>query len=169
MSLSEKTLYVYKLGNLLYQEAKQMYEKEDKKQLGLIAIVDEAHNYVPERLVEDEDSRYWQSRSRNLITTIAKEGRKYGMGLCLADQRITAVDKDAIDFQTYIIGKLQMAGDQSHIKTMFGENTLVALSALREYQFIVVGGANPLEDAPAPIQVFNPKTDLEIVLKLHSK
>jgi len=169
MPLNEKTLYVHKLGSLLYQEAKQMYEKQNKKQLGLIFMLDEAHNYVPERLVEDEDARIWQARSRNLITTIAKEGRKYGMGLCLADQRITAVDKEAIDFQTYFLGKLQMAGDQAHVKSMFGDGALVAISALRDYQFVVVGGANPLEDAPAPIQVFNPQTDLDLVAQLHGK
>lgn len=169
MPLSEKTLYVHKLGSLLYQAGKQMYEKENKKQLGLIFMLDEAHNYVPEKLVDDEESRMWQARSRNLVTTIAKEGRKYGMGLCLADQRITAVDKEAIDFQTYFLGKLQMAGDQGHVKAMFGENALTAISALRDYQFVVVGGANPLEDAPAPVQVFDPQTDLDYVLKLHTK
>lgn len=102
-----------------------------------------------------------------MITTFAKEGRKYGIGVCLADQRITAVDKEAIDFQTYFLGKLQMMGDREHIKSMFGESSLISIDRLRPHQFVVVGGANPLEDVAAPIEVFDPTTTLDYVANLH--
>ena len=165
MTLSEKCLYLHKIGRLMYERAKHVYEKEAKRKLGVVTIVDEAHNYVPERSIEDGGS--WQKRSKSLLTTLAKEGRKYGIGVCLADQRITAVDKDAIDFQTYFLGKLQMKGDQDHVKSMFGDSALTAMSVLRKYQFIVVGGANPLEDVAAPIQVFDPNKDLQFVDEMH--
>jgi len=170
MTDTEKCLYVYKIGERVLHEAKRIYDKENKRQMNLVVIVDEAHIYVPQKMPESiNENTIWVSRSKDIVTEFAKQGRKYGIGLCLADQRITAVDKQAIDFQTYFLGKLQMKGDSNHIREMFGDTAVTGLRLLKKYHFMVVGSASPMEDVTAPIQVFNPKSDLDYVSKLHSK
>lgn len=165
MDDSEKALYVHKIGERVILEGNKLYPT---KKLNLVTIVDEAHIYVPQG-VKNVQSDYWITRSKKTITEIAKQGRKYGLGLCLADQRITAVDKQAIDVGTYFLGKLKMAGERNHVKEMFGTTEADALRTIKKYQFLVVGNASPLADITAPISVFNPDKDIDFVANLHKK
>jgi len=164
MNDSEKALYVHKIGEMVIMEGNKIYPK---KKLNLVTIIDEAHIYVPQG-VRDVRTDNWIARSKKTITEFAKQGRKYGLGLCLADQRITAVDKQAIDMGTYFLGKLKMSGERNHVKEMFGTGEADALRTIKKYQFLVVGNASPLEDVTAPISVFDPSKDLDYVAKIHT-
>jgi DNA helicase HerA-like ATPase len=164
MDDSEKALYVSKIGDIVLAEGNRIYPG---KKLNLVTVVDEAHIYVPQS-VKDVEDPFWIKRSKKTIIEIAKQGRKYGLGLCLADQRITAVDKQAIDMGTYFLGKLKMAGDRGNIKEMFGRDEAEALRTIKKFQFLVIGNASPLENVTAPIAVFDPSKDLDYVAKIHS-
>ncbi|HDQ15453.1 MAG TPA: ATP-binding protein, partial [Bacteroidetes bacterium] len=56
----------------------------DARKLGKIPpfllVVEEAHNYCPER-------GFGSAVSSNILRTVASEGRKFGMGLCIVSQR----------------------------------------------------------------------------------
>ena len=52
-------------------------------------IVDEAHNYCPER-------GFGETKSSKIMRTIASEGRKFGVGLCIISQRPARVDKSVL-------------------------------------------------------------------------
>ena len=52
-------------------------------------VVDEAHNYCPER-------GFGETKSSKIIRTIAAEGRKFGVGLCVISQRPARVDKSVL-------------------------------------------------------------------------
>jgi hypothetical protein len=52
-------------------------------------VVEEAHNYCPER-------GFGTAVSSNMLRTVASEGRKFGMGLCIVSQRPAKVDKNII-------------------------------------------------------------------------
>ena len=52
-------------------------------------VVDEAHNYCPER-------GFGETKSSKIIRTIAAEGRKFGIGLCVISQRPARVDKSVL-------------------------------------------------------------------------
>lgn len=52
-------------------------------------VVDEAHNYCPER-------GFGETKSSRIIRTIAAEGRKFGVGLCVISQRPARVDKSVL-------------------------------------------------------------------------
>jgi len=52
-------------------------------------IVEEAHNYCPER-------GFGNAVSSDILRTVASEGRKFGMGLCIVSQRPAKVDKNII-------------------------------------------------------------------------
>ena len=54
-----------------------------------LLLVEEAHNYCPERGVG-------RAVSSSILRTVASEGRKFGMGLCIVSQRPAKVDKNII-------------------------------------------------------------------------
>ena len=68
-------------------------------------IVEEAHNYCPER-------GFGSAVSSNILRTVASEGRKFGMGLCIVSQRPAKVDKNIISqCNTNIILKVTNPND----------------------------------------------------------
>ena len=70
-----------------------------------LLIVEEAHNYCPER-------GFGNSVSSNILRTVASEGRKFGMGLCIVSQRPAKVDKNIISqCNTNIILKVTNPND----------------------------------------------------------
>ncbi|ADU97269.1 helicase HerA domain-containing protein [Thermovibrio ammonificans] len=74
----------------------------------LLTVIEEAHVLasasVPTR------SRYWISR-------IAREGRKFGLGLCLVTQRPKALDSNALSqANNMVILRLVEPGDQRHVQ-----------------------------------------------------
>ena len=70
-----------------------------------LLIVEEAHNYCPER-------GFGNAVSSAMLRTIASEGRKFGMGLCIVSQRPAKVDKNIISqCNTNIILKVTNPND----------------------------------------------------------
>jgi len=70
-----------------------------------LLVVEEAHNYCPER-------GFGNSVSSNILRTVASEGRKFGMGLCIVSQRPAKVDKNIISqCNTNIILKVTNPND----------------------------------------------------------
>jgi len=70
--------------------AKELFDdRKSGKVPPFLLVVEEAHNYCPER-------GFGQSVSSNILRTIASEGRKFGMGLCIVSQRPAKVDKNII-------------------------------------------------------------------------
>ncbi|HDO19560.1 MAG TPA: ATP-binding protein, partial [Thermoplasmatales archaeon] len=68
-------------------------------------IVEEAHNYCPER-------GFGNAVSSPILRTVASEGRKFGMGLCVVSQRPAKVDKNVISqCNTHIILKVTNPND----------------------------------------------------------
>jgi len=67
-----------------------MFEERKMEQIppGFL-IIDEAHNYCPER-------GFGEAKSSKIIRTIASEGRKFGLGLCIISQRPARVDKSVL-------------------------------------------------------------------------
>lgn len=72
---------------------------------GFLLIVEEAHNYCPER-------GFGNAVSSAILRTIASEGRKFGMGLAIVSQRPAKVDKNIISqCNTNIILKVTNPND----------------------------------------------------------
>lgn len=70
-----------------------------------LLIVEEAHNYCPER-------GFGNAVSSPMLRTVASEGRKFGMGLCIVSQRPAKVDKNIISqCNTNIILKVTNPND----------------------------------------------------------
>ncbi|RZD31880.1 MAG: hypothetical protein CXT77_01390 [uncultured DHVE6 group euryarchaeote] len=67
-----------------------MFESRKAEQIPpAFLIIDEAHNYCPER-------GFGEAKSSKIIRSIAAEGRKFGLGVCIISQRPARVDKSVL-------------------------------------------------------------------------
>lgn len=72
-------------------------------------VVEEAHILAPQN--RNPSSKYW-------ITRIAREGRKFGLGLCLVSQSPKSVDSETLSqANNMIILRLVEPKDQRHVQT----------------------------------------------------
>ncbi len=72
-------------------------------------ILEEAHILAPNK--RDSDSKFW-------IQRVAREGRKFGLGLCLVSQSPKTVDHDALSqMNNMIILRLVEPEDQRHVQS----------------------------------------------------
>jgi hypothetical protein len=95
---------------IIFRAAVRWKRKEDgEKTPGpVLIVVEEAHNFVP--------SKQTASSSR-ILTKIASEGRKFGVGLCIISQRPGKVDSDALSqCNSMIILRIVNPHDQKQIE-----------------------------------------------------
>lgn len=75
---------------IVYKLAKDLFElRKVNKVPPFFLVVEEAHNYCPER-------SFGETTSSKILRTIASEGRKFGLGLCVISQRPARVDKSVL-------------------------------------------------------------------------
>ncbi|NOZ76339.1 MAG: ATP-binding protein [Euryarchaeota archaeon] len=84
----------------------ELFEARKKGRIPpLLLLLEEAHNFCPER-------NFGRASSLGIIRTIASEGRKFGMGLCVVSQRPARVDKSVLSqCNTQIILKVTNPND----------------------------------------------------------
>jgi DNA helicase HerA-like ATPase len=107
------------------------------KQVPILLVCEEAHRYVP----RDESLGF--GPTRRAISRIAKEGRKYGVSLCLVSQRPSELSETILSqCNTIIALRMSNRYDQEFVSRTLpdGASGLVrALPALRTQEAIVVG------------------------------
>ncbi len=104
-----------------------------------LIIVEEAHNFVPsERSREDVPAR-------GVIETIAREGRKFGVGLCLISQRPVKLSSTALSqCNTHIILRITNPYDLKHVAESsegIDARSERMITNLRPGEAIIVGAA----------------------------
>jgi len=110
-------------------------EREDA--VPLLLVCEEAHRYIP----RVEDAGF--GPTRKAISRIAKEGRKYGVSLCLVTQRPSEISESILS-QCSTLFALRMSNeqDQTFVQRALPESALgflATLPALRAQEAIVVG------------------------------
>lgn len=103
----------------------------------VLLVCEEAHRYIPSNEVQGFDS------TRRAITRIAKEGRKYGVSLCLVTQRPSELSASILS-QCGTLFALRMNNelDQNFVRRALPENAaglLGVLPELRTQEALVVG------------------------------
>jgi len=111
----------------------------DPEYLPLNLVLEEAHTYIP----EDSDAKFNICKER--VERIAKEGRKYGIGLTVVTQRPSNVSTTVLSqCGTYIALRLTNDIDQNKIKRLLPD-TLAGqvdfLPSLRDGEGFVTGDA----------------------------
>jgi DNA helicase HerA-like ATPase len=103
----------------------------------VLLVCEEAHRYIP------EDERTGFALARRGIARIAKEGRKYGLSLCLVSQRPSELAATILSqCNTIFALRLSNERDQDFVKKAMPEGAgglLAALPALHNREAIVVG------------------------------
>ena len=107
-------------------------DRKSGKVQPFLLVVEEAHNYCPEKGVG-------KAVSSAILRTIASEGRKFGMGLCIVSQRPAKVDKNIISqCNTNIILKVTNPND---LKAIIQSVEGLTSQTYREIQRLPIGVA----------------------------
>ena len=75
---------------IVYKVCKDLFELRKNNQVApFFLVLEEAHNFLPER-------SFGEKKSSQIMRTIASEGRKFGLGLCVISQRPARIDKSVL-------------------------------------------------------------------------
>lgn len=122
-------------------EARKIYVKdgEGNSRIPTFLIIEEAHNFAP-RTMEDR-----KILSKFILKKIAREGRKFGVGLCIVSQRPNRLDADILSqCNTQIIMKIVNPADQEYIRQSVEsvtEDIVRDLPSLSRGEAIISGSA----------------------------
>lgn len=135
------------IARILFQY--KLYQtQEEREKDPLLLVCEEAHRYVPDR----GEAEY--AAAQTAIRRIAREGRKYGLGLMLVSQRPADIESTVISqCGTWLVLRLTNAADQQHVARFLpdGLSGMVrALPALAQQEALFVGEGAAL---PARIRI----------------
>ena len=133
----------------------KVWQTEDERKVDpVVLICEEAHRYVP----NSGDAQY--DAAQESIRRIAKEGRKYGVGLILVSQRPSEVESTVLSqCNSWIILRITNESDRNHVRGILPdslEGLTKMLSGLRRQEAIFAGQAATL---PSRIMVRDLRED----------
>ncbi len=112
---------------------------EERAKDPVLLVCEEAHRYVPNR----GEAQY--EAAQEAIRRIAKEGRKYGVGLLLVSQRPSEVEATVLSqCSTWIVLRVSNDSDREHVRSILPDSMAgltKMLSGLRRQEAIFVGQA----------------------------
>ncbi len=112
---------------------------EERASDPVLLVCEEAHRYVPNR----GEAQY--EAAQEAIRRIAKEGRKYGVGLILVSQRPSEVEATVLSqCNSWIVLRVTNDADREHVKAILPDSMsglTKMLSGLRRQEAIFVGQA----------------------------
>lgn len=137
------------LARLLFQY--KLYQTgAERKRDPILLVCEEAHRYVPDR----GEAEY--AAAQSAIRRIAREGRKYGIGLMLVSQRPSDIESTVISqCGTWLVLRLTSSADQQHVARFLPDGLsgmTRVLPALGQQEAIFVGEGAAL---PARIRINN--------------
>jgi len=136
------------LARLVF-EATQRYRKLNGVELPTILVLEEAHSFIQQHFERsDEASISPIQMCRAVFEKIAREGRKFGLGLVLSSQRPSELSPTVLaQCNTFWLHRTVNDRDQDLIKKLVPDNLaglLRELPSLPSRQAILLGGATPV-------------------------
>jgi hypothetical protein len=139
------------LGMALYQERRRSGQITPQVSF----VFDEADEFIPQN--PDRDSSYAESTA--IAHTLARRGRKFGLGIGIATQRVTYLNTSIMaQPHTYFISKLPRKSDRERVCEAFGisEEMFRQTFKFRKGNWLLVShDATGLESVPLPIRTEN--------------
>jgi len=121
------------------------------KEFPLLLVCEEAHAYIP----REGGSQY--EGTRRSMQRIAKEGRKYGVGLAVVTQRPHELSETVLaQCSTFVCLRLTNPDDQDYVRDLVPEaesDFIDVLSSLSQGEAMIMGLAVPL---PTRVQLYKP-------------
>lgn len=134
-------------------EALQRYRRENGEELPTTLVLEEAHTFVHRDLGGESTSPAGRECAR-VFERIAREGRKFGLGLVLASQRPSEVSPTVLSqCNTFLLHRLVNDRDQELVKRLVPDGLgplLRELPSLPTRRAILLGWAAP---APTLVEV----------------
>jgi len=143
-------LVTAQIGRLVYEFN---YWNPLCREFPIFLICEEAHEYIPRENI----SRY--KEARRSMERIAKNGRKYGVGICVVSQRPHDVSETVLaQCSSYICLRITNPDDQEYVRSMVPDaarGTFATLSSLSKGEAVALGEAVPMPvrfkvDLPEP-------------------
>ncbi len=127
------------------------YWNPKRREFPMLLVCEEAHQYIP------RETDVQHSATRRAVERIAKEGRKYGVGLCVVSQRPLELSETVLaQCNNFICLRITNPDDQAYVRRLMpeGEQDLTdTLASLRRGEALAVGEAIPL---PTRLHVYRP-------------
>lgn len=137
-------LIVGTIARLIF-ESLQRYRRYYNVELPTVLVMEEAHNFI--HRYNDEDAETDKLCSQ-MFEKIAREGRKFGLGLLISSQRPAELSQTVLSqCNSFIIHRIVNDRDQEMIRKMVPDNLggiLSELPALPTRKAIILGSAIPI-------------------------
>ncbi|KKZ14972.1 MAG: ATPase [Candidatus Synechococcus spongiarum 142] len=128
-------------------EALQRYAKLNNKTLPTVMVMEEAHTFI-KRYKEDVENQNAASVCCQVFERIAREGRKFGLGLVISSQRPSELSPTVLSqCNTYLLHRISNDRDQQLIHQLVPDNLrglLRELPLLPSQNAILLGWASEL-------------------------
>jgi DNA helicase HerA-like ATPase len=129
-------------------------------------IFDEADVFIPQNAgsAASDEEKEAIGLSKKIATKLARRGRKYGLGLGIATQRIAYLDTSILaQIGTYFVGRLPRLSDRQRITEGFGIDKDSLQVGIHEVGDWVVLSHTAVGDAGSPLPVHFDNADDRIV------
>lgn len=129
-------------------EATQRYRKINSVELPTVLVLEEAHTFVHRAGDEESGIQTPAQMCRHTFERIAREGRKFGLGLVLSSQRPSELSATVLaQCNTFILHRIVNDKDQELVSRLVPDNLgglLRELPSLPARQAILLGWATPV-------------------------
>lgn len=126
-------------------EAVQRYHKLNNVELPTVLVLEEAHTFVRRGSDEESDTPTPSQMCRQTFERIAREGRKFGLGLVLSSQRPSELSPTVLaQCNTFLLHRIVNDRDQELVGKLVPDNLgglLKELPSLPSRQAILLGWA----------------------------
>jgi uncharacterized protein len=127
------------------------YWNPHRREFPILLVCEEAHQYIPRQ----SDNQH--AGTRREIERIAKEGRKYGVGLCVVSQRPLELSETVLSqCANFICLRITNPDDQAYVRRLMpeGEQDMAdILASLRRGEALAVGESLPM---PTRMHIYKP-------------
>jgi hypothetical protein len=140
------TTVISVLGRIIFETA-QRHRRHSGDTMPTVLVLEEAHNFV-QRELSDNDETISASRCRHVFEKIAKEGRKFGVGLVLSSQRPAELSPTIVaQCNSFLLHRIVNDRDQELVKRLVSDSAgalLKELPSLPAQQAILIGIATEI-------------------------
>jgi hypothetical protein len=140
------TTAVSVLGRVVF-EAAQRYRRVHGATMPTVIVLEEAHNFIERHTGGDNEPDH-SARCRTVFEKIAKEGRKFGVGLMLSSQRPAELSPTIVaQCNSFILHRIVNDRDQELVTRLAPDTTgalLKELPSLPTQQAILLGIASEI-------------------------
>lgn len=155
--------YAHKLGSSIFENRRQ----KGRFTPTVCFLFDEADEFMPGSTYSPKEESY--KLSRTIIETLARRGRKFGLGLGIATQRSAYLDTKTIgQLHTYFISKLPRKNDRQVVAGAFGlsEDQLKQTFKFLKGHWLLVSHDATGIDMPIPIKTENAEMRIKKFLNI---